>query len=336
MRVISRSGWGLAVALLATAPATADVVQLRSGGRVTGVIVQQTSEAVTIDAGPGRLTLPMAQVARIVPGRSPLQEWRERAAALSPRDAQGWAALARWAEQNRLYTQEREAWERVVAVTPSSAEANEALHRVQVNGRWVSEEEGYRARGWVEYQGHWMPPAERDERVREQAAEEVQAMQRREGLLRTREAEARVQEAEARARAAASIGAQPDQYAMPYGYGYDGGGYGYDGGYGYAPYASSSYLPRGSSMQNAGQYYSPYLGYVPYPYSTYPLGDPLFFARFPTRPPSFRIPSLPRTSINGRMSTTPPPTHTPLPRGGLNIGPHPQGSGLRLGSAPRH
>jgi len=334
MRAIQMWGCFLSVAVGAAAPAAADVVQLRSGGRVTGVILQQTGESVTIDAGPGRLTLPMTQVARIVPGRSPLQDWRERSAALSPRDAQGWAALARWAEQNRLDTQAREAWEHVVAVNSSSAEANEALHRVQVNGRWVSEEEGYRARGWVEYMGHWMAPAERDERLREQAAEEAQEMQRHEALLRAREAEARLREAEARARSAESMGGQPDQYAVPY-------GYGYDGSYGYAPYASSSYAPYAMYQQNAGQLYSPYLGYVPYPYSTYPFGDPFFSARSGSRTPFFgRIGSLPRTSINARPlrlrgTTTPPPPTTPSPSGALFIGPHPQ-SGLRLGSASHH
>ena len=141
----------------------------------------------------------MKRIERIVESRSALEEFHERAAALAPGDAAGWATLARWAAERDLVTQSREAWQRVLAADPAHPEANAALGRVELDGEWVSEDEAYRARGYVEYEGRWVTPAEHEALVRERAAEEASARERREAELRVREAEARAREAEARA-----------------------------------------------------------------------------------------------------------------------------------------
>jgi hypothetical protein len=194
-------------AALWAAPATSDEIVLRGGGRVTGVIVERTPDAVVIETAPGRLTFPMKRVEKIVESRSALEEYQERAAALAPGDAAGWATLARWAAERDLLTQSREAWQRVLAAEPSHPEANAALGRVELDGAWVSEDEAYRARGYVQHEGRWVTPAEHEALVRERAAEEAAAQERREADLRVREAEARAREAEARAREA-EAGAQ--------------------------------------------------------------------------------------------------------------------------------
>ena len=38
--------------------------------------------------------------------------------------------------------------------------ANKALGMVQLNGRWVTQEESYQAQGYVQFEGKWMTPAE--------------------------------------------------------------------------------------------------------------------------------------------------------------------------------
>ena len=196
------SGVVLGSALLAAPPASADEVILRGGGRVSGVIVERTGDAVVIETGPGRVSVAMRRVERIVEGRSALQAFQERASSLAPGDVAGWAALARWAAERELVTPSREAWQRVLAADPSHPEANAALGRVQLGGAWVSAEEGYRARGYVPYEGRWVSPAEHEALVRERQADEASDMARREADLRVREAEARAREAEARAREA--------------------------------------------------------------------------------------------------------------------------------------
>jgi len=186
------------------APAVPDEVFLHGDGRVSGVIMKRTESAVSIETAPGRLTLSMKRVERIVESRSSVEVFQERAGELGARDVAGWAELARWAADRDLVTPSREAWQRVLAVDPAHPEANEALGRVQLEGEWMSQGEAYRAQGYVEYEGRWVTPAEHEALVRERAAEEAAEREGREADLRVREAEARAREAEARAREAES------------------------------------------------------------------------------------------------------------------------------------
>ncbi|HXK12302.1 MAG TPA: hypothetical protein VMT70_21870 [Vicinamibacteria bacterium] len=202
-----------------------DEVLLRGGGRVSGVIVERTPEAVVVDAGPGRVTIATSRVERIVEGRSPLQAFQERAGSLEPRDTTGWAALARWAAEEGLLTQSREAWHRVLAADPGNYEANGAVGRVELNGTWMSAEEGYRARGLVPYDGRWVSPAEHEALVRERMAEQASELERREADLRAREAEARAREAEARAQEAEAAAQTEGDGGIPLWVGYGGGPY---------------------------------------------------------------------------------------------------------------
>ena len=222
----------LMAASLAAVTAPGDEVFLHGGGRVSGVVVERTERAVVIETGPGRVTLPMTRVERIVDGRSSLNVYQERAGSLSPGDANGWANLARWAADHDLVTQSRSAWQRVLAVDPQNPEANAALGRVSLDGAWMSADDAYRARGFVQYDGRWMTPAEHAASVRERAADEEAQLAAREANLRVREAEARAQEAEARARDAQAGSDYSDSGIPYYPYVYPGYGAGYGNGYG--------------------------------------------------------------------------------------------------------
>jgi len=131
----------------------ADEVFLKSGGRLSGRILSRTDKAVEIDVGAGTIAVPLTSVDRIEEGRSALDDYYDRAGRLDPNDSLGWIALAKWASARGLGAQAREAYNRVLAVDPGNAEANQALGRSQMNGRWVSEEESYRARGYVQFAG---------------------------------------------------------------------------------------------------------------------------------------------------------------------------------------
>ncbi len=190
------------IAVLAALPVMvlADVVYLNSGGKLEGRIVSQTETSIEVDVGAGTLSFPMSAVERIEQGRSPLDDYDERASALAPDDLNGWLELARWASSEGLGTQSYRAYERVLELDPTNAEANRALGRVEVDGRWVSKEEAYRARGYVNFEGQWMTPAEQEAIVRsreaDRAAEEARA-QTAEAIARQADARAREAEAEA-------------------------------------------------------------------------------------------------------------------------------------------
>ncbi len=188
---------------LAAAPLTqADEILLRGGGRISGVVVEKTDRTITIETGPGQVTLPLSLVEKVVDGRSVIETWQERSTSLASSDAPGWAALARWAEAQSLVTQARAAWQRVLTVDPQNAEANAALGRVQMDGTWLGREEAYRAQGLVPFEGRWVSRAEHDALLQQQVAENAAARSEREAEVRLREAEARAREAEARAREA--------------------------------------------------------------------------------------------------------------------------------------
>lgn len=187
----------LLLVLLAPGVVLADDVILKSGGKISGRIVQRTATAVDVDVGAGTVSISMDRVERIDESRSALDEYYARAGDLPPQDHEGWLELARWASAQGLSAQAREAYHRVLAVDPMHGEANRALGNVLVDGRWVSEDESYRAQGLVQYEGEWMTPGQRDAlegaRQAQSDAEWAQA-----------EADAQARAAEAEAQAAAA------------------------------------------------------------------------------------------------------------------------------------
>ena len=187
--------WGVVVIALAAAPLLADDVYLRGGGKITGEIVERTEDSVTVDIGGGRMTVRTSSVVRIEQNVSPIQEYRSLVANTPSGDAEAWRELARWATSRALATQAGEAYARVVEILPDDPEANRALGRVQYGGKWVAEEESYRARGYVYFEGDWMQPAERqtilaERRQLEEADRRAEAarMQAEEQAERAREA----------------------------------------------------------------------------------------------------------------------------------------------------
>lgn len=185
----------IVIIALVAAPAFADDIYLRGGGQITGQIIEQTDDSVTVDIGGGTISAAMSSVVKIEKNNSPLQEYRERAAKIPAGDAEAWRELARWATGYSLSSQAREAYRKVVAVLPEDEEANKALGMVQLNGKWVTEEEGYRARGYVQFEGKWMTPAEQQSIVAERQAQQARAEADREANA------AKVQEIEAQQQA---------------------------------------------------------------------------------------------------------------------------------------
>ena len=230
----------LSLALLPAA-AGADDVLLKGGGRLSGVIVERTPASITLDTGPGRVTLPMSRVVRVVARTSELTLYRQRAAALLPDNVAGWLSLADWAEDHGLLTQAREAYAYVLQLDADNAPAHRALGHVWTGERWATLEESYRARGFIPFEGTWVSPDEHRAIIEERMAATAAERERAEAAARIREAEARARVAEAEARmaeAAPPPGSIPLDMAYG-GYGY--GGYGYGGVYGgygaaYDPY----------------------------------------------------------------------------------------------------
>jgi hypothetical protein len=186
--------------------ASGDEVLLVGGGKITGTIVEKTKDVVVLEAAAGRISVPMRRVLRIVDPNSGIETYRERAAALKPRDVDGWAALARWAAEQGLVTQSHEAWKKVLVADPFHPEANAAVGQAAPDRTWKAKEDEYRAQGYEQFEGGWVTRAERKALERERAAEDA----REHGVRESNEAEARARGAEARAREAESAAAASD------------------------------------------------------------------------------------------------------------------------------
>ena len=183
--------------VVAASTVAADVIFLKGGGKIEGRVLERTESSVEVDIGAGSITVPMTKVDRIEEGRSPLDDYDDRAALLGEKDYDGWLDLAQWASSEGMGTQARRAYEQVLSISPDDPEANRALGRVEVDGSWMSEEDAYRARGYVEFEGRWMTPAEKERALREQQARAESEQARRDAKARTGEAQAREDEARA-------------------------------------------------------------------------------------------------------------------------------------------
>jgi hypothetical protein len=183
------------IIVLAAAPALADDIYLRGGGQITGQIIDQTEDSVTVDIGGGTITAKMSSVVKIDKNTSPLQEYRTRASEIPAGDAEAWRELARWANGYSLSSQAREAYREVLKILPDDEEANRATGMVKLDGKWVTEEESYRAQGYVQFEGKWMTPAEQQSILADRQAQQAQA----EADRKANEAEVAAIEAEQRA-----------------------------------------------------------------------------------------------------------------------------------------
>jgi hypothetical protein len=172
----------LVVMALVSTSAFADVVHLRGGGQITGEIIEESDDSVTVDIGGGYVTARTSSIVDIERSVSPLQEFRARAQEIPADDAESWRELARWASYRALSSQAAEAYSQVLTSLPNDAEANEALGRVQLNGQWVSEEEAYRARGFIQFEGEWMTPAEKQRILADRQAQEARERAERDAI----------------------------------------------------------------------------------------------------------------------------------------------------------
>lgn len=214
---------GLAVAV-APIGAVADDVYLKSGGQVSGRIIERTATTIKVDVGAGEITVPTSSVVKVVERKSPLHEYQERAGKIPANDVEGWLTLGEWASAQGLGSQAKEAYNRALSASPGDPRANAGLGRTQVDGRWLSEDESYQARGYVRYGGEWMTPNEHEALLREREMEAQVEHQRQQADAAAREAEARASEADARARQAEAEAAEAaSDNGIPLWYGWGAG-----------------------------------------------------------------------------------------------------------------
>jgi hypothetical protein len=195
----------LAVAVLPLA-ARADTVRLKNGRAYEGVIAERTPQGVRVKLSFGVLVIPDDQVLAVEKAPSSLAEYLSRKEMLAAQplpSAAGWLELARWAKVNDMPSASRESALMAAELDPRLPGLDKLLRPLglvyeDALGRWIPFEESMARRGLVRYEGEWMSPAERRERMDQQErrraaieqemasrrlAAAAEAMQRREEQL---------------------------------------------------------------------------------------------------------------------------------------------------------
>lgn len=188
----------------------ADVLHLKRGGRLEGILVNETPSTITLDVGMGLISVPRATVLRIERKDGALAEFRRRLQDIAPGDVNAYAELARFAKEHGLNSEARSVWTRVVSLDPRNVEAHLALGHVLLGGAYVDEDEAYRARGYISFEGRWMTKAEQESllRSRERRADDEVKIAEARRAARAAEDRARRAEADA-AQARATAASSP-------------------------------------------------------------------------------------------------------------------------------
>lgn len=153
-----RAALSLALACL-PALATADIVELKNGGRVEGKVIDdadRTSFLVELAEG-GKLTVERPQVARIITITPADEEYRRRAPTTPDTVPAQWA-LAMWCRDQKLAAELQRHLQRVVELDPAHEEARQLLGFREVDGEWLTSDEIMQSRGMVLYQGKYYTP----------------------------------------------------------------------------------------------------------------------------------------------------------------------------------
>lgn len=132
-----------------------------SGGRLSGVLLEDKDGVYLLERDGGQLEFPHASVSEILREPNAEGEFRARAGAAPPGDAAALWELARFAAEHGLPGRAERTAERVLALDPDHPEARGFLGYARVFGQWRRGDDLRRAQGWVRHEGEWMTLAQR-------------------------------------------------------------------------------------------------------------------------------------------------------------------------------
>ncbi|MCU0725012.1 MAG: hypothetical protein MUE73_04355 [Planctomycetes bacterium] len=158
--------------VLTAAAARADIIWLKGGGKLEGVVVADTGTQLKVRTAAGEIAVDKSKVDRIEKKATPTQEVEEKLKALDPDDAEGHFELALYCRKHGLRKQEADLYRKVLAIDDQHPGANQAVGNVEHDGRWMTPAErdrrvaeaeaaGMREKGLVEHEGRWVTPEEK-------------------------------------------------------------------------------------------------------------------------------------------------------------------------------
>jgi len=143
-------------ALLFSAVLVADIIHIEGGGTITGKIVEEDEDYVVVKTKAGKLKILKERIKKIERG-SVEEIFAKRLEELKEGDIEGYFKLGLWAKSVGLKEQARRLFKTVLEMDPENEFAHIELGHKRLRGRWVTEEEFYKAKGYVRYKGQWLP-----------------------------------------------------------------------------------------------------------------------------------------------------------------------------------
>gem|GEM_PF-3408060 len=147
---------------------SADVIHLKDGRKVEGVIVTKDGDKVSIKTKFGIVEFPMTDVLKIEEKKTVDQLYKEKLANANPRDTGELMELAEWCSENKLISKAKKHLKQIISLDTNHEVAREKLGYVKYEGKWVTkrtldklkreaEIAAKKDAGLVEYKGEWLP-----------------------------------------------------------------------------------------------------------------------------------------------------------------------------------
>jgi tetratricopeptide (TPR) repeat protein len=135
-----------------------DVIRLTNGQQLRGKIIEETDEYVTLKSKHGVQEISRDEIESIERGFDFDGEFKQKASGLGPRDTKGWYELGVWCEDNKQLEKAGKCYHKAIEIDPENEPARDKLGHKKYQDKWYeTDEEYYKARGWVSYYGEWMP-----------------------------------------------------------------------------------------------------------------------------------------------------------------------------------
>ncbi len=156
--------------------AEADIFRLKSGGQVTGVIIDRGKQGeYVVQTNQGAVvTLSRRQVKKVVPQEKIDLQYANRSQTL-PDTVEAHRELAAWCKENKLLKKKKHHLQRIIELDPTDEAARLSLGFQKHHGRWMTRDEIMAARGLQKYGGDFRTPQDIALRKRTEKREQAEA-----------------------------------------------------------------------------------------------------------------------------------------------------------------
>jgi zinc protease len=140
----------------------ADVIKLKSGGTITGKIVQKSEQDITVKTQSGAsVTISMDEIESVLTDEELQKKCEERFA--GAKTADDFYKLGEWCESVGLLERAKTAYGKAIELDPNNEGARLKLGYKKHEGKWLSEEEyNVKVKGLIKYKDKWVTPEEKE------------------------------------------------------------------------------------------------------------------------------------------------------------------------------